>query len=75
MTVAAKSSPKRASPAKPEVVKRGRLSLARFKEPSTWAGVLSIACALATGGASVLVDPMLQGQIISGLGLILAKEG
>lgn len=46
-----------------------------LREPSTWAGLLSIAAAIATGGASVLTDPILLAQVGTGIGLVLAREG
>lgn len=54
---------------------RSRFSRDRLKEPSTWAGIISIACAVATGGASAVMDPVLQPVLIAGLGLVLNKEG
>lgn len=44
-------------------------------EPSTWAGVLSIAAAVITGGASVFADPALMTSVAAGLALVLTKEG
>lgn len=46
-----------------------------FKEPTTWAGLLTIGTAIATGGASLLTDPIMWGKVGAGLALILAKEG
>ena len=46
-----------------------------LREPTTWAGVLSIGAAIATGGASALLDPGLCAQIGAGLALIFAREG
>lgn len=44
-------------------------------EPTTWAGLLTVGAAIATGGMSVLVDPLLLTELGAGLALILAKEG
>lgn len=44
------------------------------REPSTIAGVLSIAAVILTNGTSELLDPAIWAQIGAGLGLILTKE-
>lgn len=44
------------------------------REPSTWAGVLTIANAVLTSGVGVLADPQLLTQIAAGLSLVLVKE-
>lgn len=44
-------------------------------EPSTWAGIMSIGAAFATGGASALANPATLSSIGAGLALILTKEG
>ena len=46
-----------------------------LKEPSTVAGLLTIAGAVYTGGASVLLDPQSWMTIGAGLALIFTKEG
>lgn len=46
-----------------------------MREPSTWAGILSIGAAFATGGASALANPATLASIGAGLSLILTKEG
>lgn len=53
-------------------------SAARLKrmarEPSTYAGLLTVLAAVVTGGASVLTDPSLLAQLGSGLALIFTRE-
>lgn len=46
-----------------------------MREPSTWAGILSIGAAFATGGASALANPATLASIGAGLSLILTREG
>lgn len=69
MARATKTQPSTASP-KPQRSVREVL-----REPTTWAGLLSIGAAIATGGASALLDPSLCAQVGAGLALILAREG
>lgn len=45
-----------------------------LRQGTTWAGLLSIGAAIATGGASVLTDPYLLAQIGAGLGLLFAEN-
>lgn len=45
-----------------------------LKQGTTWAGIFSIAAAVATGGASVLTDPYMVAQIGAGLGLLFAEN-
>lgn len=46
-----------------------------LSEPTTWAGFMTIAAALATGSISALTDPVILGQVGAGLALVLAREG
>lgn len=46
-----------------------------MREPTTWAGLFSIGAAVATGGASLLTDPVFLTKVGAGLALVLAKEG
>lgn len=48
---------------------------ARLLEPSTWAGLLTLGAALATGGAAAWLNPQTLPVITAGIGLILNKEG
>lgn len=58
-----------------EVVSPSKRTIKKvLREPSTWAGLLSIAAACLTGGASALTDPVLLSQIGAGLALVLTKE-
>lgn len=41
---------------------------------TTWAGILSIGAAIATGGASVLTDPVLLQTIGAGIALLVAEN-
>lgn len=67
---------KRASVRSPSSkVKKTRTVTEILREPSTWAGILSIGAAFATGGASALADPATLSSIGAGLALILTKEG
>lgn len=45
-----------------------------LKQGTTWAGLFSIAAAIATGGTSVLLDPILLTQIGAGIGLLVAEN-
>lgn len=45
-----------------------------LKQGTTWAGILSIAAAIATGGVSVLTDPLMIAQIGAGIGLLVAEN-
>lgn len=45
-----------------------------FRQGTTWAGIFTIASAVATGGASVLLDPMLLSQIGAGIALLIAEN-
>lgn len=45
-----------------------------FKQGTTWAGILSIGAALATGGVSALTDPVLLQAIGAGIGLLVAEN-
>lgn len=45
-----------------------------LKQGTTWAGLFSIAAAIATGGTSVLLDPVLLTQIGAGISLIVAEN-
>lgn len=47
----------------------------KLSEGTTWAGLLTVAAAVASGGATVLTSPTLLTQIAGGIALILAKEG
>lgn len=75
MVTATKTTSSKKAQVLKESNSRSRFSRDRLKEPSTWAGIISIACAVATGGASALVDPILQPVLVAGIGLILNKEG
>lgn len=56
--------------------KRAPRTIGEFaREPSTWAGLLAIASAIATGGATALTNPALLSTVGSGLALILTREG
>lgn len=46
----------------------------RLRQPSTYAGLFTIAAAALTGGMSVLTDPTLLPQIGAGLALIFTEE-
>lgn len=65
------TSPRQAAPR----AKRPRTVKEILREPSTWAGILSIGAAFATGGVSALVNPATLSSIGAGLALILTKEG
>lgn len=41
---------------------------------TTWAGILSIGAAIATGGASVLTDPVLLQTVGAGIALLVAEN-
>lgn len=43
-------------------------------EPSTWAGVATIASVLASNGAAALVNPAAIAQIVAGISMIALKE-
>lgn len=45
-----------------------------LKQGTTWAGILSIAAAVATGGTSILADPTALGAIGAGIALIFAEN-
>lgn len=47
----------------------------KLSEPTTWAGLLTVAAAIASGGASVLADPAMLAQVASGIALVFAREG
>lgn len=47
----------------------------RLLEPSTWAGILTIGAALATGGFAEWLNPTTLPMLTAGVGLILNKEG
>lgn len=66
---------KKARPATSPSSETRRFSMERLSEPSTWGGILAVAAAITTGGASVLADPVLLGQIAAGLGMVFSKEG
>lgn len=46
----------------------------RAKEPSTIAGVLTLAATLATGGTASWLNPTTLPVILAGLGLVVTKE-
>lgn len=61
----------------PVVIDSGASSLNRkplLKQGTTWAGILSIGAAIATGGASALTDPTLLAAIGSGIALLFAEN-
>lgn len=63
------------TPPTDEVVSPNKRTIKKvLREPSTWAGLLSIAAAVLTGGAGALTDPVLLSQIGAGLALVLTKE-
>lgn len=45
-----------------------------LKQGTTWAGIFSIAAAIATGGASVLTDPQAISAIGAGIALLFAEN-
>lgn len=47
----------------------------RLLEPSTWAGCLTIGSVLATGGLATWLNASTLPILLSGVGLILAKDG
>lgn len=55
--------------------KSGRTLQQLLREPTTWAGILTVGATIATGGVSVLTDPLMLSKIGAGLALVLAKEG
>lgn len=65
---------KKVEPIEPAAVKR-RGFRELLTEPTTWAGLFTAGAAIATGGMSVLVDPLLLTELGAGLALILAREG
>lgn len=65
---------KKVEPTKPAAGKR-RGVRELLTEPTTWAGLLTAGAAIATGGMSVFMDPLLLTELGAGLALILAKEG
>lgn len=46
----------------------------KIRQPSTYAGLLTIGAAVLTGGTSVLTDPLLLSQLGAGLALVLTEE-
>lgn len=46
----------------------------KLREPTSWAGLLSIVGVFLTHGVSALADPAVLTTIASGVGLILAAE-
>lgn len=55
-------------------VAKGSVARKRLSEPSTWAGLLSIAALVATKGATALYEPGNIMAAASGLALIFTKE-
>lgn len=55
--------------------KAPRTVKALLSEGTTWAGLLTIAAAVATGGASVFTDPLILSEVGAGIALIFAREG
>lgn len=49
--------------------------LSRLKEPTTWAGILSLGAIFATGGTAGWLNPQTVPSLAAAVGLILAKEG
>lgn len=66
--------PKTALSTDPSVHKGSRTIRTVMREPSTWAGILSIAAACLTDGVGALTNPALLSQIGAGLALVLTKE-
>lgn len=55
---------------------RDRRSLkAILTEPTTWAGLLTVAATVATGGVGALTSPTAWAQLGAGLALVFAREG
>lgn len=48
--------------------------LSRLTEPSTWAGLLTIGSALATGGLASWLNPETLPVLVAGVGLVLTKD-
>lgn len=69
-----KRSIKTESSAPPAEVGLQSYAVARLLEPSTWAGILSIGAVFATGSVASWLNPSTLPVLISGIGLILAKE-
>lgn len=69
-----KRSIKTESGAPPAEVGLQSYAVARLLEPSTWAGILSIGAVFATGSVASWLNPSTLPVLISGIGLILAKE-
>lgn len=67
---------KRTRPAKAAVIVESSSRPAKpfLKQGTTWAGIFSIAAAIATGGVSVLTDPYMIAQIGAGIGLLIAEN-
>lgn len=65
---------KTGSSAPPSEVGLRSYVVTRLLEPSTWAGILSIGAVFATGGVASWLNPSTLPVLISGIGLILAKE-
>lgn len=49
--------------------------LARLLEPSTWAGLLTIGTVVATGGVATWLNPSTLPVLLTGVGLVLSKDG
>lgn len=45
-----------------------------LKQGTTWAGIFTVAAAVASGGMSVLIDPTLASMIGAGVALLFAEN-
>lgn len=70
--MATKKTASRANPAASSSLLSALLS--RLTEPSTWAGLLTIGSALATGGLASWLNPETLPVLIAGVGLVLTKD-
>lgn len=70
------TSPARPKTAKIKVGQKSRRSIKQIAtEPTTWAGILTVATSILSGGVTALTDPKVLTQVAAGLSLILAREG
>lgn len=58
----------------PVVVEASYVKKPLFKQGTTWAGIFTIAAAVASGGASALLDPTVFTMIGSGVALLFAEN-
>lgn len=70
------TSPARTKTAKTKVGQKSNRTIKQIAtEPTTWAGLLTVAASILSGGVAALADPIVLTQVAAGLSLILAREG